>query len=407
MPKAIAILFATFILTATIGAKGQNILPLEWSITTESFNEPKIISTLMSWERQGLSASDGNCILSNHFFIIDSEKRYQIKSRLQCHIDSILINNTLVANNIDSQFWTDRTSYTIIDIPEKSIEEGINEVSIFCKDLAWTGGHSHNSFIIQEKPYLESENINIIIDKDNHCFNSIPQRLKLQYNTVDRGRIRLQIEDSFRSTLLDTILFISAGRDSVSVGLEKLDNKPGFYQCTATLDSKYHSGDIKWFAVAPEKLVAKESKPSDFSDYWHTAKAELESISPDFKMFYSDSLSTANKKAYIVEMQSAENLTIRAYYFVPKSIGPHYAILHLPGYGDGFENISHIINDDRERIDMALCVRGHGISADVFNPGFDIPGIWGHKLYSPDSIAYRKIYLDCVRAVDFLCSSRS
>jgi cephalosporin-C deacetylase-like acetyl esterase len=76
----------------------------------------------------------------------------------------------------------------------------------------------------------------------------------------------------------------------------------------------------------------------------------------------------------------------------------------VPGYGYGFDNGKSFINSTDDVIELAICVRGHGISADVFNPGFDIPGIWGYKLCSEKENAYRSIYMDCVRAVEFLLS---
>jgi cephalosporin-C deacetylase-like acetyl esterase len=89
---------------------------------------------------------------------------------------------------------------------------------------------------------------------------------------------------------------------------------------------------------------------------------------------------------------------------VPRSGGKHAAILHVPGYGYGFDDGKPFINSNDDVIELAICVRGHGISADVFNPGFDVPGIWGYKLCSEKENAYRSIYMDCVRAVEFLVS---
>ena len=398
------ILTVVVLLLLTIGIKGQNLLPFEWSVITERCIERKKINILMSWERQGFSTLDGHCVLSNKFFTDNPSTHYQIQSRLQCKIDSLLINNVCIGRDISTEFWTDRSAFTSIDIPKDIVKRGTNEVRVFCKDLAWTGGHSHNSFIIREKECDESEYIKIIINKENHLFDSLPGKIDLEYSAIATSKLRLQMENSFRSKLLDTTINVPAGKDTISIGLGSMNNLPGFYQCIATLEDKYFSGDIEWIAVSPENLVSENLHAPDFTDYWQAAMAELADIQPDFKVIYSDRLSTPTKKAYIVEMQSVGNLTVRAYYYVPRTAGPHYAILHLPGYGDGFENISHLRNDATERVDMALCVRGHGLSADIFNPGFDVPGIWGYKLHEKDSIAYRQIYLDCVRAVDFLCS---
>ena len=103
-------------------------------------------------------------------------------------------------------------------------------------------------------------------------------------------------------------------------------------------------------------------------------------------------------------MKSLGALTIRGYYFVPNTTGKHAAVLHLPGYSNGYQDLSGFMKNRENVIELALCVRGHGISADVFNPGFGIPGIWGYQLCNENEAAYRGIYMDCVRAVEFLLS---
>ena len=42
------------------------------------------------------------------------------------------------------------------------------------------------------------------------------------------------------------------------------------------------------------------------------------------------------------------------------------------------------------------------MSRDYFDPNKTGPGIWGYKIFSEDENSYRGIYMDCVRAVDFL-----
>jgi len=115
-------------------------------------------------------------------------------------------------------------------------------------------------------------------------------------------------------------------------------------------------------------------------------------------------LCSASRDGYIAEMKSFGGLTIRGYYFTPKTPGRHAAILHVPGYGYGWQDHGAFLENQDDVVELALCVRGHGISADVFNPGFGVPGVWGYNLCSETDNAYRAIYMDCVRAVEFLLS---
>ena len=386
---------------------GNNLVPLEWAIETEQFSKKDSVNILLSWERQGFSSTDGKCRLSNSFFITDLNSDYIIESKLQCHIDSIVINDKLVACDIDTKFWTDRKASTIIDIPNGTLRTGENEVVIFCERLAYTGGIGHNVFSISNKTdSLQREYVKVKIGNSDHQFSRMPMGIKIEYSSIMGGSLRVKIENSFHEKVYEKVLALTPSVSGIiDLSLEEVDNLQGFYQCMAIIDSQTHCGDVEWFAVDPKNIACdNHCAPLDFDEYWRNAKKELDRVPMCSNLIYVDSLSTEYRKAYIAEMQSVGDLTIRAYYFVPRKEGQYYAIIHLPGYGDGFENLDALKFDTTERIDMALCVRGHGISADVFNPGFDVPGIWGYGLYARDSIAYRSIYLDCVRAVDFLYS---
>ena len=258
----LAILFCTCFKEA----KAQNILPLEWSFISELCKDPQIINTLMSWERQGLSGMDGKCILTNRFVTENPSAPFVINSKLQCHIDSIEVNNVCVAHDITTDFWTDRYAFTKIHIPSGVVKQGENEVRIFCRNLAWTGGISHNDFTICEETCEETEKVKIVIDEDNHLFDTLPDNLNITYSTLEEGRLRLHIEDSFHEELLDTTLMVYPSDDLISISLESVKHSPGFYQCIATLEGKYISGDIEWLAVSPENLKCKLSRPLDFHD---------------------------------------------------------------------------------------------------------------------------------------------
>jgi cephalosporin-C deacetylase-like acetyl esterase len=165
-----------------------------------------------------------------------------------------------------------------------------------------------------------------------------------------------------------------------------------------------YTSDVQWVALSPEKIMCENTIASRYRAYWDASLKELKRVQPEFKLIKDEKLSKESRSVYILEMKSLGGLTVRGYYFVPKTEGRHAAILHVPGYGEGYQNISDFLQNRENVVELALCVRGHGISADVFNPGFGTPGIWGYKLCSESEAAYRGIYMDCVRAVEFLLS---
>jgi cephalosporin-C deacetylase-like acetyl esterase len=115
--------------------------------------------------------------------------------------------------------------------------------------------------------------------------------------------------------------------------------------------------------------------------------------------------STARHLVYSVQMASVEGVMLRAWYIVPvKADAAHRrpAVLHLPGYGEALPPQRFM--DDDEVIHLALDIRGHGRSTDVFAPGFAVPGFLGHRLGDPEHYVYKGAYLDGGRALEFLAT---
>lgn len=393
-------------------SSAQNLVPLDWKI---SFSDPSSLATrdmaaednislLLSWERQNYFGGDGKCTLSTEFNVNQPNLQYKISSKVQCHILSMRINGKEVATNVNTDFWGDRKKTTEVLLPKKLLKKGKNSVELLCENLGYTGGISHNIFTITPVNNKCKEEVKISVNSKNHLFINENPILSIQTKGCTKGELSIKIENDFHKLLLDTVIAVNSAKNSILLNLSKTASKPGFYQCSAVLHGKGYCGDVQWVAINPEKIECNNVESRFFDSYWNKAKSELAKVSPNFKMHKVDSLSYGTRNCYIVEMQSLGNLTIRGYYFVPKNSSKHRALLHVPGYGYGFNDVERFSKMSTDRIDFALCVRGHGISADKFNPGFGLPGIWGYQLCNSDSIAYRAIYMDCVRAVDFLSS---
>ena len=389
--------------------EAQNCLPFTWNIhftdsaSVRSRNCPtdSIVNLLLSWERQGYCAADGACLLSTACEIEDPSRPHELNVCLQCTVSSLRLNGKEL---LSAPIPNGRA--TRIVLPNGLLQKGSNRIVVHCNQLAYTGGHSSNSLTLQPTGAKQDEYIQIEFDSPNHVYTGSQNRiLTLRSHTKKNAQIRLLIENDFHKQLLDTCFQIMPQDSLLHLNLDAMTASPGFYQCVAMLHGEGYSGDVQWIAVQPEAVTCPDNRPPHFDSYWTTAQKELEEIAPRFRIHKIDSLSArSTRDVFIVEMQSLGHITIRGYYFVPRSQGTHYAILHLPGYGQGFHDLSAFMNEQTERIDLALCVRGHGISADQFRPGFGIPGIWGYQICNQDSIAYRGVYMDALRAVDFLYS---
>ena len=368
------------------------------------------INFLLSWERQGYFGYSGKCCLAKKFVVPGNykEANFTLALSLQCHVESIYINGKYVGGKLPNRFWSgNRGVQTVYQIPGDMLTiGGDNLITIFVSDLSYTGGKSYNVCRLTPFKADNFSDLNIAVPAKDHVFSVDDKNasISLEYKARQKSSIELFIVSDFHDTVVHKTFNTNSGQGIISFNFAKQITRPGFYECTAIMKDIGFAGAVRWFAISPEKIQCSQLTNPGFKKYWDDALNELKEVAPEFSIRKVDSLCTLNREGYIAEMRSLNGITIRGYYFVPRTGGKHTAILHVPGYGYGFDDGKPFMNSRDDIIELAICVRGHGISADVFNPGFGIPGIWGYKLCSEKENAYRSIYMDCVRAVEFLLS---
>lgn len=380
---------------------------LQNNLNVNSWND---VNLLLSWERQGYYWNSGKGCLAKKFVIPETYKNkdFSLSLSLQCNVGGIYINEKFIGGNLPNQFWSDKRGIqTVYKIPKGLLNnEGENIITIYASNFSYTGGKSYNSCSLLPANADSTSSLKINIPAKDHVFSVDDKNAKinLEYKARKNGAIELTIVSDFHDTLVRKTFSIKAGEGVIPFNFTKEISRPGFYECTAIMNDIGFSGAARWFTISPEKISCSEQAVPGFTEYWDEALHELRNVAPEFIIKKDDKLSAGNRDGYIAEMKSLGGLTIRGYYFVPRTPGKHAAILHVPGYGYGFDGGRPFINSRDNVVELAICVRGHGISADVFNPGFEIPGVWGYKLCNPKENAYRSIYMDCVRAVEFLLS---
>lgn len=410
MRRSILVLFLLLIL---MNLHAQNLVSPIWRIHTnvdafdvkdESVKDWSEVNLLLSWERQGYSWADTKVCLENTFEVKTIEASYILRFSLQCNVDEILINGARVTSGITNSFWSERGKQTVINIPDSIISIGINEIKLQLSELSYTGGISHNNFEILSDESIDPSNLIINIPKDDHVFLSNDKKtLTIEHTSPMEGAVILEINNDFHENIVTKRIKVEKGTSITEFDLQQFNLEPGFYECTGVLENGFYTGDAQWFAIEPEKVKCNAVSPEQFDKYWIEAKNELGRVSPNFKWQKVDSLCSATRDGFVVEMQSLGDLTIRAYYFVPKSENKHPVVLHLPGYSYGFDYLDDFINRESVVAELALCIRGHGISADIFNPWAE-QTLWSVNICDEKNQIYRAIYMDCIRAVEFLKS---
>jgi cephalosporin-C deacetylase len=176
--------------------------------------------------------------------------------------------------------------------------------------------------------------------------------------------------------------------------------EPGFYHAFAIIKTADGNSleEKVGFAASPLLKRSRPDNAADFAEFWQSTKKELAAIDPQFEVEPQPKLATPQFDISLVEMRSYNNVRVRAWLMMPKGKTKPPAILHVQGYSTnntawgGDSNFAHLF----------LNIRGHGNSQDDVNPGF--PGFLQSGLEDKSKYIYRGAFMDCIRAMDFLCS---
>ncbi|TDQ16236.1 cephalosporin-C deacetylase-like acetyl esterase [Algoriphagus boseongensis] len=183
---------------------------------------------------------------------------------------------------------------------------------------------------------------------------------------------------------------------------------PGFLRCEvfATIDGKEYRG-LGTAAFEAEKIQPTVAMPADFEAFWNAGKEELAKIPMDPKMIHILERSTETVDVYHVNFQNVKNSRIYGVLTVPKGAGKFPAILQVPGAG-----IRPYTGDlaKAARGAIVLQIGIHGIPIDMAPEVYSnlasgaLNGYWNFNVQDKDIYYYKRVYLGCIRAVDFLVS---
>lgn len=190
--------------------------------------------------------------------------------------------------------------------------------------------------------------------------------------------------------------------------------QPGFLRCIATAEiagRKYRGSATA--AFEPEKIVAMQTQPADFDAFWQAQKAELAKVPMEPQLTLLPDACTDKVNVYHVSFRNVgPNWTAvpsRMFGILcePKTPGKYPALLRVPGagvrpyFGD---------KDTAARGAITLEIGVHGIPVNLPQSVYDalyasaLPGYWLFNFDDRETYYYRRIYLGCLRANDFLTS---
>ena len=188
-------------------------------------------------------------------------------------------------------------------------------------------------------------------------------------------------------------------------------NEPGFLRCIATieLDGKTYRG-LGTAGFNPTAIQPTAEDPADFDAFWKAGKEMLAKLPLEAQRTLLPEYCTPGVDVYHVSLQNVsidEDSASRIYGILcePRAEGKYPALLAVPGAG---------VRAYRGMVEMAekgvitFQIGIHGLPVNLDSKVYDalahgaLNGYPTYNLDSRDRYYYRRVYLGCVRANDYL-----
>jgi len=184
--------------------------------------------------------------------------------------------------------------------------------------------------------------------------------------------------------------------------------KPGFLRLWAYVDvdgRSYNGCGTAGFE--PERIQPAAEEPDDFDEFWSNAANELASIPMDTRMTLLPDRCTETVDVYHVNLKNYGNSRLYGILCVPKSEGSYPALLRVPGagirpYGGNIDMAKKGVITFEIGIHGIPVTMDQGVYSDLGSGA--LSGYPFFNLDNRDKYYYKRVYLGCIRAVDFIFS---
>lgn len=253
--------------------------------------------------------------------------------------------------------------------------------------------------------------INIAPDHEDWIYD-IGEQVRFNVSILKYGNPLSDIEISYeiRPEKMDPVNkeTLTLKRSETMIKGGTMDS-PGFLRCWVyvTIDGKEYS-NMATAAFAPGQIKPTVALPDDFMTFWNDAIKENNKIPMEARLTLLPDRCTDKADVYHVSLQNfREGSHIYGILCKPKKSGKYPAVLDVPGAG---------IRPYYGRVDLAeegiisFQIGIHGIPVNLEKAVYDdlmngaLNSYWTLNLDNRDKYYYKRVYLGCVRAVDFIAS---
>lgn len=182
--------------------------------------------------------------------------------------------------------------------------------------------------------------------------------------------------------------------------------EPGFLRMTVT--SQAGGKTVKSLATAafaPQLIKPTVTMPDDFNSFWQKAIEDLKKVPVDAKLELLKERSTATVDVYQLNLQNIGASRVYGILCVPKKEGKYPAVLKVPGAGVRPYN-GDIALAEKGFITLEIGIHGVpvNLNPEVYNDlrTGALAGYPSFNLDNKNSFYYKRVYLGCIRAIDYL-----
>lgn len=257
---------------------------------------------------------------------------------------------------------------------------------------------------------------------------TVPDHADWLYKTGEKATVEVQLyrygipqdgvilsytlgQDNLKTDMSGTVT-LKNGRAKVDMGTMK---KPGFRDCNFTVefDGKKYNHHVK-VGFSPEKLQPVTKLPKDFNDFWNAELEELKKVPLKYTTKHVPEYSNEKIDCYLIKLDvTNRGQCVYGYLTRPKAKGAYPVVLNPPGAG--IKTIKepmrrkYYAEEGCIRLEMEI----HGLNPEIdastfkeisnaFNSREN--GYLSNGLEMRDTYYMKRVYLACVRAIDYLTS---
>ena len=185
--------------------------------------------------------------------------------------------------------------------------------------------------------------------------------------------------------------------------------EPGFLRCTVVAEvDGYRYRGLAAAGFSPELIKPTTDLPADFNQFWEKAKNDVASLPLNTKLVLLPERCTEKVNVYQASIEYFKPGTrLYGILCVPKKPGKYPALLRVPGAGvRPYFGVIDIAEYGIITFEIGI----HGIPVTMEESFYNLlrynalEGYWFFNLDDRDRYYYKRIFIGCKRAVDFIFS---